>query len=157
MAGDLVLYRPGEEPSATLIAGADGAVPERGDPLEVTGENADGAEVSALSAPANFVATLVDPPANIDEDAVFAAGDVVGEVTIRVTHMIEWFFEDGTNAPAPGDDVVLGADGARPYDPTAGADGGAEDSVNSIVGPCWLTAQKDEGTADKVAVVRQRR
>lgn len=153
MTGDLNYYRPAEEPSATLIAGTGGEVPSRGAALEVTGENASGAEVSALSNRNNFVATLVDTPVDLDEEATFAAGDVVGEVTVRVTHFIEWLEEDSASTLAPGDDVVMTPTGARTFDPV---DTGADDQPEHIIGKCWVTANKDEGTDGKVAVVRQR-
>lgn len=154
MTGDLAYFRPGEELSATLHANADGTVPERGDALEVTGENASGAEVSGLTDPANFVATLVDRPADFNEEdaAGFVGGEEVGTVTVRVTHHAEWVKEATPGTITPGDFVVMGADGARVYDPTAAP--GAEDTPLDVVGLCWLTAQKDEGTTDKVVVVR---
>lgn len=149
MTGDLNLTGPGVEVSATLVADGSGNVPDRGDALEVSGENEEETEVTALTAAGNFIATLVDRPVDFDEDATYAAGDVVGKVTVRITHYIELFYEDSANPVTAGDKVVVGTGGARPYDNAGG------DTADMITGTAWYTNPKSEGTAGKVAVVRQ--
>lgn len=151
MAGDVELYDQQKKPSATLVAGTGGAVPSRGDPLEITGEGNSGPQVGALSAPANFVGLLTEVPVDFDEDATYSEGDVVGEVTVEVPFPVHWFPADDTNAPTPGDAVVIGTGGALAYDNAGG------DTADMIVGSCWRTRPMDEGTSDKVAVVRQKR
>lgn len=149
MTGDLCLWRPGEEPSVTLHADAGGNVPTRGEAVEITGENRKGPTVSALTSAENFVGTIVDVPADFDATETYAAGEEVGDVTVRVTHYVEWLEESAT-AVSPGDLVVMGADGARPYDGAGG------DTALVVVGVCWQTHSDTEGTTGKVAVVRQK-
>lgn len=152
MAGDLELYDQQKKPSATLVAGTGGAVPTRGDALEIVGEGASGPQVGALSGTGNFIGLLTELPVDYDEDATFADGDVIGEVTLEVPHPIHWF-EAGATPPAAGDSVVVDTDGVRTFDPV---DAGADDQPEMIVGKCWRTTQTDEGTTDRVAVVRQK-
>lgn len=149
MTGDLNMTGPGVEVSATLVADGSGNVPERGDALELTGENEEGPQVTAVTAAGNFIATLVDRPVDFDDTASYNSGDEVGEVTVRVTHYIELLNEDDANPVTVGDQVVVGASGARPYDNAGG------DTADMIVGTAWYTNPKPEGTAGKVAVVRQ--
>jgi len=151
MSGDLNYLSPGETVSATLVADGSGNVPTRGDGLEITGEKADGVEVTAVTSPENFVAQLVDVPADYDPDASYSAGDVVGKVMIRVTHHVDWL-PDADGSAAAGGQVVYGSGGGvRAYDNAGG------DTADQIIGTVFTTLQKDEGTSDKVAVIRQRR
>lgn len=149
MTGDLNMTGPGVEVSATLVADSNGDVPDRGAALEVAGENEEETEVTALTAAGNFIATLVDRPREFDSDATYAAGDEVGKVTVRITHYIEYLYEDDANPVTAGDKVVVGTGGARPYDNAGG------DTADMILGTAWYTNPKPEGTAEKVAVVRQ--
>lgn len=155
MTGDLCLWRPGEEPSVTLHADAAGAVPERGAALEITGENRKGPTVSALDDLTSFIGTLVDVPADYDSTATFAAGEEVNDVTIRVTHYVEWIEADPGFTTTAGQRVVVGANGARGYSPAAPVDGGQGDTSDMIVGTCWKVNSDTEGTTGKIAVVRQ--
>jgi hypothetical protein len=147
MSGDLILYTPGAQPSVTLVADSSGNVPERGDGLELSGEGAAGPEATAVTSPENLVATLVERPPDFDEDTSYGAGDVVGEATVRVTHYVDWFNDSDGSATA-GEQVVHATDGVRAYDNAGG------DTADQIVGTVWTTLQKDDGTADKVAVAR---
>lgn len=149
MAGDITRFRPGSEVPAHLVAGADGAVPERGATLELTGENRDLPEVGAVTAPGNFVATLVEVPPDYDDDDAYAEGEIVGEVTVLVQHYIDWFTaaEDGLTA---GDPVIAGTDGV------SAASGEGVDPADAV-GPVWYSGADGAGTVEKVAVVRQRR
>lgn len=154
MAGDIEWFTPGSHVPATLVADGTGAVPERGEGLALAGENEDMAEVSAIADPANFVGTLVEVPPDFDEAATYAAGDVVGEVTVLVRHYIDWLVDGSGGTLAAGDQVVHGADGVRAFDPV---DAGADDQSEDIVGTVWYSGSDGTGTSDKVAVVRQRR
>lgn len=151
MTGDLKWYHTSEEVSAHLVANADGSVPERGAGLEIRGENPDHPEVGAVSAPDNFVGTLVEVPPDYDETATFAAGEVVGEVTVLLQHPIAWMVSADATLTA-GTDVVHDANGVRTYDPV---DTGADDQPDYIIGPVWYSGSDGAGTAGKVAVVRQ--
>ena len=151
MSGDLKWYHTSEEVSAHLVANADGSVPERGAGLEIRGENADLTEVGAVSAPDNFIGHLVEVPPDYDETATYAAGEVVGEVTVLVQHPIAWL-NSADATLAAGTDVVHDAGGVRTYDPV---DTGADDQPDYIIGPVWYSGSDGAGTADKVAVIRQ--
>lgn len=154
MAGDIEWFTPGSHVPATLVAAADGSVPERGAGLELTGENQDMAEVGPVTAPDNFVATLVEVPPDFDETATYAAGEEVGEVTVLVRHHIDWLQDASGGTLTAGDRVVHGAGGVRAYDPV---DTGADDQPEFIVGSVWYSGSDGTGTSDKVAVLRQNR
>lgn len=149
MSGDLTWFKPGEEVPALLTASSDGSVPERGDGLELTGENEDLAEVGAVTDAANFVGTLVEVPPDFDETETYAAGDAVGEVTVLVRSHIDWLKDGSGGTLGAGDVAVHGADGVAAYDGAGG------DTPLDAVGPVWYSGSDGTGTADKVAVVRQ--
>lgn len=151
MSGDISWFHPGSEVPAHLVAGADGSVPDRRSALELTGENADLPEVGAVSDPSNFVATLVEVPPDYDEDATYAAGEIVGEVTVLVRHHIDWFDDASGGTLGAGDGAVATADGVRALDEVGG------DAGTDSIGPVWYSGSDGAGTADAVAVVRQRR
>lgn len=155
MSGDLEWFRPGSEVPAHLVASADGSVPDRRSPLQLTGENEDLPEVGAVTDPSNFVATLKDVPPDFDETATYAAGEIVGEVTVLVQHFIDWFDDTSGGALGAGAQVVATANGVRAYDPTAAP--GAADAPGDVIGVVWYSGSDGAGTANAVAVVRQRR
>lgn len=155
MTGDITWFRPGSEVPAHLVASADGSVPDRRSTLELKGENQDLPEVGAVTDPSNFVATLVEVPPDFDETATFAAGEIVGEVTVLVQHYIDWFDDASGGTLAPGTQVVATAGGVRAFDPTAAP--GANDAHSDIIGTVWYTGSDGAGTSDAVAVLRQRR
>lgn len=148
MSGDLTLYKPGSEVTATLVADATGDIPARGDGVEITGENPNHPEVGVISEVGTFLGTLVDLPPNFDEAWAddFTGDEEVGEVNILVRHYVDWM-DDSAGTLDAGDLVVADTDGVVVYD------GGVHDEKD-IVGRVFKTHGGPEGTDGKVAVVR---
>lgn len=149
-SGDVSLYDPGDRPTVTLVANANGNVATRGDGVQIAGENSEHTEAALVDTAGAGVATLVEEPEEFTgDDADYAAGDVVGEGAVLLRNTVDWW-PDGGNAFAPGDQVVTAAGGAlRAYDAAGG------DTADMILGRVWTTLQRGEYTDGKAAVVRE--
>lgn len=149
MSGDLMEFEPGSDVSARLVADANGDVATRGDAVELVGSGADGEPLVALSSggQATIGHLNADSP-DYDEDATYAADDVVGMCGVLCRHNIDKFVGDGTMAV--GDLAMYAAGGGvTAYDPAAtGAD------PLDVIGPVFKTALSGEYDSDKVAVIR---
>ncbi|NUC71701.1 hypothetical protein HTZ84_05155 [Haloterrigena sp. SYSU A558-1] len=149
-SGDLSLFEPGDRPTVTLVADSSGNVPDLNDFVELTGENAQHAEVSVVENAGAGVATVARLPDEYDPNASYSAGDVIGEATVLLRHPVDWVTpSDGTDL-SPGDLVVSDAGGT-----VAAYDSAGGDTADMIVGPVWTTIAKGNYTAGKVAVVRR--
>lgn len=149
MAGDVTYYDPGKDPDATLVANANGNVAERGDAVQIVGENSQGTEVALVETAGEGVGILKNEPDEYDPDDTFAAGDEVGECAVRTRAGIDWY-PDGGNAHAAGDLVVADVGGSvRTYDSAGG------DTPEMIEGRVWTTLQRGQHTTGKVAVLRR--
>lgn len=158
-SGDFTLFEPGERVTVTLVADSAGNVAGLNDFVEITGENSQHTEVSVVETTGAGVAELVRLPREYDEDAAYAAGDVVGEATVLLRHAVDWAIpNDGwdqtatdpsTTSPAAGDLAISAAGGVvQLYDP-------AGNDAAGVVGPVWTTISKGNYTTGKIAVVRQ--
>lgn len=153
MPGDVTLHEPGRNVPVTLVADGSGNVPQYGEIVGIVGESGRGTHVSYPAAAGDGIGHLVGEPVDIDEDATFAAGDVVGEAMIKLRAAVDWFpVAAAYTAPAANDLVVSETDGTvRAID----RDGTApDDTVDMVMGRVFTTLQRAEGTADKVAVIR---
>lgn len=150
--GDLTLYDPGHRVNVTLVANENGALPARRELVRIDGQNDQHTEVALATAAGTEVATLAQMPEEYSGDpADYAAGDEVGEATVLLRHPVDWL-EDSDGALAPSDQVVGAGDGGVRALDTAGGD-----TEDMVIGTVWTTLQRDQHTADAVAVVRQRR
>lgn len=150
MPGDLEMYKPGTGGlPATVVADPDGNVAERGDMVEIVGENRDLTEVRRVTTSGTAVpGHLARTPEAFDDDEAYDAGEEVGESTVLVGNKVDRF-KDGGNAIAPGNQVVAeGGGSVRPYD-TAGGD-----TADMIEGLVWSASAFDEYTSGTVAVIR---
>jgi hypothetical protein len=150
MSGDITLYEPGSHLDVMVEAGAGGEVPQRGDAVEIVSASGQTVHVAPLTDPANFVGPLARTPTDYDETEAYNQGDVVDESALRLRHAVDWLTAEDASALNSGQLVVADADGVRAYDSAGG------DEPHDIVGPVWTPYGNATGTADKVAVVRQR-
>jgi len=108
--GDLRYFDPGGQVPVRVVADASGNVPERGDPVELAGEDGGQTEVRAASSEA--VGALEKEPQEYDPDENYAADEVVGSGTILVDGPVDWYDEAAiASDPSVGDEVVLGPNG----------------------------------------------
>jgi len=150
MSGDITLYEPGSRVDVMVEAGADGEVPQRGELVEIVAATGQTVHVAPLTDPANFVGPLARTPDEYDENEEYAQGDIVDESSLRLRHAVDWLTAEDAATLDVGDLVVADTDGVRTFD---SADG---DEPHEIVGPVWTPYGNASGTAEKVAIVRQR-
>ena len=149
--GDLTLSAPGAQPPVVVEADANGNVPQRGDAVALVGESGRGVHVSLPSAAGEAVGTLARTPTEYDENATYAAGDIVGDSSLLLRHYVDWFKPADAYTASVSDTVVTDASGAvRAYDSAGG------DTADLITGRVWRTTRFADYTAGKVAVVRHR-
>lgn len=150
MTGDLNLYTPGARVPVSVVAAADGSVPERGDLVQLAGETRDGVEVTTQS-DGHAIGHVMRQPLEYDEDETYADGDVVGDSTVLLRAHVDWLKTADPSVLSPGDTVAAdGSGGVDAYDEAGG------DTALDALGYVWRTGTHADGTTDKVAVVRTR-
>lgn len=154
MSGQYTLHEPGSRVPVVVEADDDGNIPDGGDLVAIVGESRRGTHVSIPSERGTAVGLLSRLPfesdgKSADSDDEYDSGEVVGDSQIRLRHAVDWADADDDTI-GPGDFVVgdVGG-GVDAYDEEG-------DTPEMIIGPVWTTLQRADGTAGKVAVVRQR-
>ncbi len=146
MSGDLQLYKPGDEVSVHLVVNAADEYPERGEAVQLNGDESAAHPYAEAYDDGSFLGTVVDLPPEFDDDGDMSDGDSVGDVTVMVGNPVYWYESDDA-ALEPDDKVVMTGDGVVAYnDETHDAD--------EVVGFVFMTGSNVEGTDGKVAVVR---
>lgn len=151
MPGDLEEYKPGTGGlPATVVADSNGNVAQRGDLVEIVGENRDLTEVRRVTTSGTAVpGHLSRTPDAFDPDATYSAGEEVGESTVLVKNKVDRF-KDGGNAISAGDQVVAESGGSvRTYNTGTG------DTADMIQGLVWSTSTDDDFTSGTAAVIRE--
>jgi hypothetical protein len=148
--GDLRLYEPGEAIPVTLRADGAGAVAERGDPVQLVGEDA-GRTLGELPAEAGAaIGALAREPEEYDPDTAYGNNEEIGTATVLAEGPVDWYEEVDGEGLAVGDLVVLTADGVRAYDSAGG------DTSEMILGRVFATGTRASAmTANKIAVLRR--
>lgn len=152
MQGDLRLFGPGDEIPIMLRADGSGNVADRGDPIELVGEDGGVTQGELLANDGTGVGTLTNRPEEYDPDANYGANEAIGQTTIAADGPVDWF-DEGTNysGGGPGTLVVEESDGVREYDSAGG------DTPDMILGRIFATGTRASAeTANKVAVLRWR-
>ncbi|SEH60549.1 hypothetical protein SAMN05192561_11213 [Halopenitus malekzadehii] len=147
VSGEVRLYDPGEKVDVEVVADSTGALPGRGDPVQLTGEDGGKTQVKLVETDGDGVGALLHDN-HLDDEADVAAGEVAGPSTFLATGPIDWYDEsDGENLSV-NDVVVLTSDGVRAY-----VD--ADDTVDMQYGRVFATGTRaTAATAQKVAVLR---
>lgn len=154
--GGVLRYKPGDDLPVEVVADPSGYVAEKGDPVELVGENAGYTLVQALQSAGNFVGQLTDKPDEKNDlgDAP-APGTNAGVSNLVVGHIIALAYPaadvDPTNdaavSPLEVDDLVqFGPDGVIRYDSATAT---AEPD-----GRVFRTLFSDKATAGKIHVIR---
>jgi hypothetical protein len=147
--GDLRLYDPGQQVDVDVIADPNGEVADRGDPVEIAGEDGGRTQVQVAQTDGDAIGALQSAP-DVD-DADYAAGDVAGTGTVLADGPVDWYDDASGGAVGPGDLVVLTGTGVRAYDSAGG------DSPEMIHGRVFATGTRATAeTANKVAVLRHK-
>jgi len=148
VSGEVRLYDPGEMVDVEVVADSTGALPGRGDPVQLTGEDGGKTQVKLVETDGDGVGALLHDN-HLDDEADVAAGEVAGPSTFLAKGPIDWYDEsDGENLSV-NDVVVLTSDGVRAYDEAGG------DTVDMQYGRVFATGTRaTAATAEKVAVLR---
>jgi len=151
--GDLRYFEPGRQVSVRVVADTDGNVPERGDPVQLVGEDEGHTEVQALADDGEGIGALQrggGDDYDDDETADLEEGDVLGSGTVLVTGPVDWYNETDGEDLSVDDLVVLTSDGVRAYDDDPG-----DDTPLDLFGRVFATGTRASAeTAEKVAVLR---
>lgn len=149
--GDLRLYEPGEAIPITLRADGAGAVAERGDPVQLVGEDA-GRTLAELPADdGSAIGAIAREPEEYDPDENYGNNEEIGTATVLAQGPVDWYEQSATGAALTVDDLcVLTSDGVRAYDSAGG------DTPDMIHGVVYATGTRASAmTANKVAVLRR--
>lgn len=148
--GDLRLYEPGEAIPVTLRADGTGTVAERGDPVQVVGEDAGRTFGELPGSDGVAIGALKREPEEYDPDADYGNNEEIGSATVLTKGPVDWYDEVDGEGLAVDDLVVLTADGVRAYDNAGG------DTPEMILGRVFATGTRASAmTANKVAVLRR--
>ena len=149
--GDLRYFEPGQQVPVRIVADADGEVPERGDPVQLAGEDGGHTEVEALADDGEGIGALQrggGDDYDDEETEDLEEGDVLGSGTVLTNGPIDWYDESDGEDLAVDDLVVLTSDGVREYDDES-------DESHHIYGRVFATGTRASAeTAEKVAVLR---
>lgn len=150
-AGDLSLFHPGQRVPVTLMTDSAGNVAERTTLVEIVGQNANHTEVKQVETAGAAVAQVAQLPEDYDATTAYGNSSEVGIASVRLLAAVDWLTPTTAGALAAGDPVVSDAGGTvRAYDSAGG------DTADMIFGRVWTTYQREEASADAVAVARQK-